>query len=99
MSISDQGRSRLYWVWRWTSGLRRSVSPPIHILAGENVCIQATTPTHVGEASASRRTAAIASGVVTTGFATIRIGTPAASSRQRAMWRAFSSTRARTASP
>ena len=45
MSISAHGRSRLYCVWRWTRGLRRSVSPAIHILAGENVCIQAMTPT------------------------------------------------------
>ncbi len=83
MSMSAHGRSRLYCVCRWTSGLRRSVRPPIHILAGENVCIQAMTPMQVGLASASRRTAAIASGVVTTGLATMRTGTSAASSRQR----------------
>ena len=99
MSMSAHGRSRLYCVWRWTSGLRRSVSPPIHILAGEKVCIHATTPMHDGLASASCRTAAIASAVVTTGLATILTGTSAASSRQRAMCRAFSSTRSRTVSP
>ena len=99
MSMSDQGRSRLNCVCRWTNGLRRSVRPPIHILAGENVCIQAMTPMQDGDASASRSTAAMESAVVTTGLATIRTGTLAAPSRCLAMWRAFCSTCCRTASP
>ena len=99
MSMSAHGRSRLYCVCRCTSGLRRSVNPPIHILAGEKVCIQAMTPTQSGLESASCRTAEMASGVVTTGLATIRTGMSAASSRQRAMWRAFSSTLSSTAAP
>ena len=93
MSISAHGRSRLYCVWRWTSGLRRSVRPAIHILAGENVCIQAMTPTQSGALSASRRTAAMPSGVVTTGLATIETGIAADSSRHAAIARACSSTR------
>ena len=48
--------------------MRSSVRPAIHILAGENVCIQAMTPTQVGDWSASRSMPAIASGVETTGF-------------------------------
>jgi hypothetical protein len=32
---------------RWSSGFCRTVSPAIHILAGENVCIQAMTPTQL----------------------------------------------------
>ena len=75
MSISDHGRSRLNCVCRWTQRLAQVESgPAIHILAGENVCIQAMTPTQSGDASASRRIAAIPSGVVTTGLATIVIG-------------------------
>ncbi len=38
------------------------MSPGIHILAGENVCIQAMTPTHPGLALAWRHTSSIASG-------------------------------------
>ena len=99
MSIVDHGRSRLNCVCRWTSGLRRSVSPAIHILAGEKVCIQAMTPTQSGAASASRRMAAIASGVLTTGFGTTRTGLPASASRWQAIIRAWSSTRSRTSGP
>ena len=49
--------------------------PAIHILAGEKVCIQAMRPMQFGAASASRRTWAMSSGVVTTGLTTIRTGT------------------------
>jgi len=99
MSISSQGRSRLYWVWRWTRGLRRLPRPAIHIRAGEKVCIQATTPMQSGAASASRRRPSMASGVVTTCFGTIRTGMDGAASRAAAMPQAFSSTRVRMASP
>ena len=68
MSISPQGRSRLNCVCRCRSGLRSAVKPAIHIFAGENVCIHATTPTHVVVAFASRMIARIASGLVATPF-------------------------------
>ena len=48
MSIVDQGRSRLNCVCRWTNGFCRAVSPAIHILAGEKVCIQQIRPDTVG---------------------------------------------------
>ena len=44
MSIVAQGSATLAWVCRCSSGLRSASSPAIHILAGENVCIQAITP-------------------------------------------------------
>ena len=68
MSISAHGRSRLNCVCRCSSGFRSAASPAIHIFAGENVCIHATTPTHVVAAFASRITARIASGLVATPF-------------------------------
>ena len=46
MSICDQGSDTLAWVCRWSKGFRSASSPPIHIFAGENVCIHATTPMH-----------------------------------------------------
>ena len=92
MSICAHGRSRLNCVCRWTSGLRRFVNPPIHILAGEKVCIQAMTPMHASDASAAASIRAISSGVVTTRWATIRTGMSADSSRHSAIRRACSST-------
>ena len=59
--------------------------PGIHIRAGENVCIQATTPMQSGAAVASRQTARIASSVVTTGLDTIRTGMMSSSSSARAI--------------
>ncbi len=41
----------------------QGLRPPIHILAGENVCIQATRPMHFGAALASRINWRISSGV------------------------------------
>ena len=67
MSISAQGRSRLNCVCRCRSGLRSASRPPIHIRAGENVCIQAMTPTQASAALASWKAAAIPSGDLTTG--------------------------------
>ena len=99
MSIDDHGRSRLNCVWRWTSGVRRSVSPAIHILAGENVCIHAMTPTQAGLPSASRSSAAIPSAVLTTGLGTTRTGIAAWPSRPLAIARACSFTRSRTSGP
>ena len=90
MSMDDHGRSRLNCVWRWTSGLRRSVSPAIHILAGEKVCIQAMTPMQSGAGVRVAEHPRDRLGVETTGFATTRTGTAAGSSRQAAMTRACS---------
>ncbi len=44
MSISLTGISLLYCVCKCNSGSRRAFNPAIHILAGENVCIQTITP-------------------------------------------------------
>ena len=44
MSMVDHGSDSLACVCRWSSGLPRAWSPPIHIFAGENVCIHAITP-------------------------------------------------------
>ena len=68
MSISDQGRSRLNCVCRCRSGFCSEPSPPIHIFAGENVCIHATTPTQLRAAFASRQTCRIDSGLFDDGL-------------------------------
>jgi hypothetical protein len=47
MSIVDQGSSRLNCVCRWSKGLFSLRNPPIHIFAGEKVCIQAISPTQL----------------------------------------------------
>ena len=80
MSISPQGRSRLNCVCRWRSGFERACRPAIHIFAGENVCIQAMTPTHASVEFASRHVARIASAFFTTGFQTTRTGIASAAS-------------------
>ena len=67
MSISAHGRSRLNCVCRWSSGTWSARRPAIHIRAGENVCIQAMTPTHASAALASWIAVAIASAEVRTG--------------------------------
>ncbi len=59
---------------RCSSGFCRTLSPPIHILAGEKVCIHATSPMHFGAAFASSITCRISSGVVSTGLKTTRTG-------------------------
>ena len=48
MSMVAHGSATLSWVCRCSSGLRSASSPVIHILAGENVCIQAITPMQSG---------------------------------------------------
>ena len=55
-------------------GLSQWRNPPIHIFAGENVCIHSTTPTHRGSPLASLHTLRISSGPVKTGFITNLIG-------------------------
>ena len=99
MSISAQGRSRLNWVCRWRSGFWSAWSPPIHIRAGENVCIQAITPTHSSEALAARQAAAMLSDDLTIGLKTTRTGIESDLSRALAITPAFAATWPRTSSP
>ncbi len=54
--------------------MRRQDSPPIHIFAGEKVCIHSTSPAHCGSAEAARHSARMSSAVVSTGLATTGIG-------------------------
>ncbi len=68
MSMDSHGSAALSWVCRCSRGLRSTSSPVIHILAGENVCIQASTPTHAGSALASSMTWRMAPESVSTGF-------------------------------
>src|SRR6056297_2044311 len=66
----SHGISALNWVCRWHKGLLNILSPAIHILAGEKVCIQVTTPIQEVELLASRQSAVISCGVVTMGLKT-----------------------------
>ena len=86
MSMSAQGISRLYCVWRCRNGLSSASRPAIHILAGLNVCIQVIRPTQAGSALASRTSARMPSEPVRTGFARTRTGIAGASSRAAAIW-------------
>ena len=70
MSIVAHGSDCLAWVCRCSRGLRSASRPWIHIFAGENVCIQAMTPTQASVAVASRHARRIASALVSTGFQT-----------------------------
>ena len=99
MSIVDQGRSRLNCVCRWTSGLFKASRPAIHILAGENVCIQQTSPMQSAAAFASRHNWVIDSGVVTTGLKTTRIGRFCEAFKPSTTCRLFAATCARASSP
>jgi hypothetical protein len=67
--------------------------------AGENVCIQAITPTQRSSAVASRHSRRIASALVKTGFGTTVTGIAADASRLAASSRARASTVAITSSP
>ena len=99
MSIWAQGSSRLNWVWRWASGFSRRVSPAIHILAGENVCIQVTTPTQSAAVFASTQVFRISSGPVSVGFHTTRTGSLPERSRNSAIFRESSATCFSVSSP
>ena len=92
MSMSAQGISRLYWVWRWRNGFASSCRPAIHIFAGLNVCIHVIRPTHAGSAFASAASCRIPSEPVSTGLATMRTGIDADSSSAAAICRAWSAT-------
>ena len=99
MSISAHGRSRLNCVCRCRSGLCSAFSPPIHIFAGEKVCIHATTPTQLSAAFASRQSFRIDSGLLTTGRCSTRTGIAPSASSEPAISRACSSTWRSTSSP
>ena len=99
MSISDHGSETLAWVCRCSIGLRSASSPEIHILAGENVCIHAMTPTQASVAVASRHARRMASAVVSTGFQTIRTGIWSAASRLRTISCDWSATSCNVSSP
>ena len=75
------------------------MSPPIHILAGENVCIHRTRPTQSFATFASVRSARISSGVLTTGLNTTRQGTREEQSSAAAIFCEFSATWARVSGP
>src|SRR6476646_7095099 len=68
ISIDDQGISRPNWVCKCRKGFLSRLRPPIHILAGEKVCIHVTSPTQFSVELASKHKLRIASGVVSTGL-------------------------------
>src|SRR5215831_1494383 len=74
ISMVDHGRSRLYWVCRWSRGFCRTLKPPIHIRAGENVCIQVINPIQFLALLASRKRSLILSAEVSTGLKTTSTG-------------------------
>ena len=98
MSISSHGSATFACVCRCSSGVRSASSPEIHIFAGENVCIQAITPTAPCTA-ASRHTARMSALEVRTGFQTTRTGMSGDSSRRAAICRDCSATCRRVSSP
>ena len=57
ISIVSQGISLLNWVCRCSNGFFNCCRPWIHILAGEKVCIQVMTPTHLSSLLAALNTA------------------------------------------
>ena len=75
-----------------SSALARAFSPPIHIFAGENVCIQTITPTHDSAAFASTATRRIEVEFVATSRYTTPTGMSACPSRPAATSRACAST-------
>ena len=99
MSISPQGSSRLNWVCRCARGLSRRVSPAIHILDGENVCIQVMTPMQALEAPASTQASRISSGPVRVGLHTTRAGSCPLASRYLAISCECAATWARVSLP
>ena len=85
MSMVDQGISRLNWVCRCTHGLCKTLSPAIHIFAGENVCIQVIRPMQLAAAFACVQRSRMASGVVSTGLKTTLAGIFCDSASDRAI--------------
>ena len=84
---------------RCSSGLPRASRPPIHIFAGLNVCIHATTPTHASSADAARNSRLIASVPVSTGCQTTRTGISGAASSASAITWDWLATWRRVSSP
>ena len=74
-------------------------SPPIHIRAGEKVCIQAMSPMHRSLAFASAIAAAMPSAERSTGRATMRTGIAGAASRAATISCESSATCSSAASP
>ena len=99
MSMLDQGRSRSAWVCRCSSGLRSASSAPIHIFAGENVCIHAMTPTTRSSEVASSMVRRIAAAVVSTGLATTSATMPSCAASASETRRDWVATCSRTSSP
>lgn len=98
-SMSAQGSATLACVCRCSSGLRRASSPPIHILAGLKVCIQAVTPMTESSRLASSIVRRIESASVSTGFQTSRTGTSEAAASSSAIAFDWSATCCRVSSP
>ena len=99
MSMSDHGISRLNCVCRWRNGFCSASRPAIHILAGLNVCIHVTSPTHAGSALAAWTRATISADPVRTGLGTIRTGIDGAASSAAAIAVECSATVARVSGP
>ena len=74
MSMVDHGSAMPAWVCRCSSGFCSASRPPIHIFAGEKVCIQAMTPTHHGALFASSIWRWMEAASSSTGFHTTRTG-------------------------
>ncbi len=88
----SHGISALNWVWNCSSGLFSTLSPPIHILAGEKVCSQVMMPTQLSSWLASRQSASASSGDFTSGLAISFNGKAEEAFRPSTTWRAVSST-------
>lgn len=99
MSMVAHGRSRFTWVCRCSSGLRSRSSPEIHILAGENVCIQAMRPMQSSSALASIITRRIAAASVSTGLATTSATMPSSLASTSEIVADWSATCCRTSGP
>ena len=84
---------------RCRKGFCSAVSPPIHIFAGEKVCIQAMRPTQFCATFASVSSASISSGVFTTGLNTSRHGTRDEQSSAATIFCEFSATCASVSGP
>ena len=91
--------SRLNWVCRCSSGRRSSDRPPIHILAGEKVCIQVISPAQAGSALAARQRSRMASGPVSTGLKTTGRGSAGSAPSPPAIRRACAATRSSASGP
>ena len=73
-SMSSQGSSTFACVCRCSRGFCRASRPAIHIFAGLNVCIQATTPITESSLLASSARRRMESESVSTGFHSTRTG-------------------------